>query len=94
MAVDTPPKAEAATLTLRVPQDLKDVFNDAARIISEITPKKPVDLEDLMTFMLLKESTGTIVVEFIEFVQNSDDSVIFENGAGRSQPSPRQRAND
>ena len=94
MAVDTPPKAEAATLTLRVPQDLKDVFNDAARIISEITPKKPVDLEDLMTFMLLKESTGSIVVEFIEFAHNCTESVIFGNEAGRSQPSPRHRSND
>ena len=93
MAVDTLPKVEAATLTLRVPKELKDVFNDAARIISEITPKKPVDLEDLMTFILLKESTGSIVVEFIEFVQNSDESVIFENEPGRSQPSPRQRSN-
>ena len=93
MAVDTLPQVEPVTLSIRVPKELKDVFNDAARIISEITPKKPVDLEDLMTFMLLKESTGSIVVEFIEFVQNSDESVIFENGPGRSQPSPRQRSN-
>jgi hypothetical protein len=94
MAVDTLPKVEAVTLSLRVPQDLKDVFNDAARIISEITPKNPVNLEDLMTFILLKENTGMIVVEFIEFTQNCTESVIFGNEAGRSQPSPRQRSND
>ena len=94
MAVDTLPKIEAVTLSLRVPKDLKDMFNDAARIISEITPKNPVNLEDLMTFILLKQNTGMIVVEFIEFVQNCDESVLFGNGAGRSQPSPALRSND
>jgi hypothetical protein len=94
MAVDTLPKVEAVTLSIRVPKELKDVFNEAARIISEITPKKPVDLEDLMTFILLKENTCTIVVEFIQFFQNCDESVLFGNGAGRSQPPSPQRSND
>ena len=94
MAVDTLPQVEPVTLSIRVPKELKDVFNDAARIISEITPKKPVNLEDLMTFILLKEDTCTIVVEFIQFFQNCDESVLFGNGAGRSQPSSPQRSND
>ena len=94
MAVDTLPKVEAATLTLRVPKELKDVFNDAARIISEITPKKPVNPEDLMSFTLFKETTGNIVIEFLEWVQNCDESLFSDNGSGRSQPLPRERSND
>ena len=93
MAIDTLPKVEAATLTIRVPNNLKEQFKDAARIISEIIPKKPVDLEDLMTFILLKESTGTIVIEFLEFVQNCDQPTESGNGTARSQASPRTRTN-
>jgi hypothetical protein len=94
MAVDTLPKVEAVTLSIRVPKELKDRFTDAARIISEITPKKPVNPEDLMSFTLFKETTGNIVIEFLEWVQNCDESVLSENGSGRSQLSPRQRSND
>ena len=93
MAVDTPPKVEAVSLSIRVPTELRDRFSEAARIISEITPKKPVDLEDLISFMLLKETTGAIVIEFLEFVQNCDDSVLTGNGSDRSQSPPRQRPN-
>jgi hypothetical protein len=94
MAVDTLPKVEAVTLSIRVPKELKDRFDDAAKLISEITPKKPVNPEDLMSFTLFKETTGNIVIEFLEWVQNCDESLFSDNGSGRSQPLPRQRSND
>jgi len=93
MAVDTLPKVEAVTLSIRVPKELKDRF-DAAKLISEITPKKPVNPEDLMSFTLFKETTGNIVIEFLEWVQNCDESLFTDNGSGRSQSLPRQRSND
>ena len=94
MAVDTLPKVEAVTLSIRVPKELKNRFDDAAKLISEITPKKPVNPEDLMSFTLFKETTGNIVIEFLEWVQNCDDSLFSENGPSRSHPLPRQRSND
>ncbi len=93
MAVETLPKVEAVTLSIRVPKGLRDRFSDAARIISEITPKKPVDLEDLMSFILFKETTGTIVIEFLEWVQACDESVLSESGSSRSPSVSRQRSN-
>jgi hypothetical protein len=93
MAGDTMQKVEAATLTIRVPKHTREQFSDAARIISEIIPKKPVNLEDLISFMLIKESTGTIVIDFLEFVQNCDESVLTGNGADRPQPVSHSRTN-
>jgi hypothetical protein len=93
MAVDSIPKVEAVTLSIRVPKELKDRFSEAARIISEITPKKPVDPEDLISFTLFKETTGNIVIEFLEFVQNCDESVLSGKGSERPQASPSHRTN-
>jgi hypothetical protein len=93
MAVDTLPRVEVATLSIRVPKELRDRFSEAARIISEITPKKPVEAEDLISFCLFKESTGSVVIEFLEFVQNCDESVTSKNGPGQTEPAPRQRSN-
>jgi hypothetical protein len=86
MAVDTIPKVEAVTLTIRVPKDLQNRFDEAARIISEIYPQKPVIPTDLMSFALFKETTSAIVIEFLEFVANCDNSVLAENGSSPPEP--------
>jgi hypothetical protein len=93
MAVDSMPKVEAVTLSICVPKELKDRFSEAARIISEITPKKPVGPEDLISFALFKETTGAIVIDFLEFVQNCDDSVQSGNGKERIPTPASHQAN-
>ncbi len=85
------PKVEAVTLSICVPKELQDRFNEAARIISEITPKKPVGPEDLISFALFKETTGKIVIEFLEFVHNCDDSIVNGNGTDRPQGETQHR---
>jgi hypothetical protein len=48
----------------------------------------------LMSFTLFKETTGAIVIDFLEWVQNCDNSLFPDNGSGRSQSLPAQRSND
>jgi hypothetical protein len=92
MDVETMPKTGAVTLSIRVPKELQHRFSEAARIISEVYPNKPVLPADLMSFSLFKETTGGIVIEFLEWVQNCDDSLFEENGSDRHQPSPKSRS--
>ena len=75
MAAATRPKVVAVMVSIRVPRQLKDEFLQAARMISEIIPSKPVIAEDLISFTLLKETTATIVIEYLEWAQNCDNSV-------------------
>jgi hypothetical protein len=75
MAINTLSKVVVITVSVRVPRQVKDQFIEAVRIISEITPNKPVVVEELISFTLFKETTASIVIEYLEWVQNRDHSV-------------------